>query len=413
MVMNTKNSKIVFLIGVSGAIGCILASNAFSQQPLVNEQGGVTTITFPDRSRQMADEGIDYKNAKPTPLPSAKAPFPGFSILDSNQIYLGEPSYSPGGQGDGKQNPKVLIPQSELQELQDPNGEANNPDATPYLNGAEPYEYGTSNLPYATSRVDALIGTTLVNQTSKFPPFRPAGKLFFSKTGTDSYICSASLIKRGVVVTAAHCVSEFGKNRFYSKIQFIPAYYNGVAPYGVWTAKSVRVMTSYLNGTDPCYQKGVICQNDVAVITLNAKTNPTYPGTSTGWYGYGANGYGFTTNKEAQISQLGYPASHDGGGLMQRTDSLGFIYAPYANNTLIGSRQTGGSSGGPWLVNLGIPATLSGTGYGASAAYNIVVGTTSWQSSTTVKLMGASPFLSTNIVPLVSAACTATPAACQ
>ena len=59
-----------------------------------------------------------------------------------------------------------------------------------------------------------------------FYPFRAAGKLFFKKAA-ETRICSASLIKRGLVVTAAHCVANYGKNEHYLNFEFVPAYDNG------------------------------------------------------------------------------------------------------------------------------------------------------------------------------------------
>jgi hypothetical protein len=133
-----------------------------------------------------------------------------------------------------------------------------------------------------------------------------------------------------------------------------------------------------------------------------------------GWFGYGWNGWGFTPSSLAQISQLGYPVSHDYGLLMQRTDSQGSVSSAYSNNTIWGSRQTGGSSGGPEVANLGAAAVLNGTTYGTNPGYNRVVGVTSWgYTDSTVKQQGASPFTSNNIVQLVNAACAAYPANCQ
>ena len=148
-----------------------------------------------------------------------------------------------------------------------------------------------------------------------------------------------------------------------------------------------------------------------------APQSGAFPGTRTGWLGYGWNGYGFNTVNLALINQLGYPVSHDSGNRMQRTDSEGFVgsAASFSGNTIWGSRQTGGSSGGPEVVNLGVLAALSGgISVGAEAAFNIVVGVTSWgYTNQAVKQQGASPFTSTNIVPLVNAVCTALPAACS
>lgn len=280
-----------------------------------------------------------------------------------------------------------------------------------------PQEFGTSNHPFTTSRVDlpstAQAGNTLANGVSSRYPYRAAGKLYF-KIGTASYVCSASLIKRGVIVTAAHCVTKYGGTlpRWYNSWQFVPAKSGGLAPYGVWNASSPRVMTVYYNGADSCAQAGVICRNDVAVLTV-VPQNGAYPGTQTGWYGYGVNGYGFSTTNIALINQLGYPVSHDSGLMMQRTDSQGFV-STMVSNTVWGSRQTGGSSGGPELVNLGPTAVLSGgVLLGAEPQVNTVVGVTSWgYTNQAIKQQGASAFTSTNITALVNAACTATPAAC-
>ena len=274
------------------------------------------------------------------------------------------------------------------------------------LEGTAPQEFGTSNHPFTTNRANPAG----INITNKYP-FRAAGKLFFN-IGSTTYLCSASLIKKGVVVTAAHCVALFGAQQFYSNWRFVPAYNNGTAPYGVWTAATAWVMTSYYSGTESCAVSGVVCPNDVAVIVLNPQGG-VYAGAKTGYYGYGWNGYGYTPQNIAQLTQLGYPVALDGGLLMQRTDSYGFVDGNASNNTVIGSLQTGGSSGGPWLVNFGIKPVLSGTAVGAEATRNTVVNVTSWgYTSTLVKQQGASPFTSGNIVPLVSSACGGAPSAC-
>ncbi len=99
---------------------------------------------------------------------------------------------------------------------------------------------------------------------------------------------------------------------------------------------------------------------------------------------------------------------------MQRTDSQGYVDGAAAGNTVWGSRQTGGSSGGPEVVNLGYVANLNGISVGSDANTNVVVGVTSWGYTDQVyKAQGASPFTSNNIVPLVNAACSAYPKACQ
>jgi hypothetical protein len=152
----------------------------------------------------------------------------------------------------------------------------------------------------------------------------------------------------------------------------------------------------------------------VAVLLLNTSSTGDYPGTATGWYGYGWNGFGFTANGLTQITQIGYTVCLDSGFLMERNDSFGFQSVSSANNTIIGSLMCSGASGGPWLVNFGLRPVLTSTTEGTAPNPNTVVGVTSWgYTSTSIKQQGASPFTSDNIVPLVNAACTAVPAACS
>ncbi len=275
-----------------------------------------------------------------------------------------------------------------------------------------PQEFGNPvngiSLPYTTSRVDMYRSAF-----SRKYPYRAAGQLFF-KEGDDSYVCSASLIKRGLLVTAAHCVADYGEQEFYSGWQFVPARKGKSAPYGIWKGKDAIILTKYYKGApDECIS-GVVCKDDVAVIVLEPK-NGKYPGDTVGWFGYGINGYSYVKKRLAQITQLGYPVSHDRGQLMQRNDSIGLKgNAKYKFNTLIGSRMTGGSSGGPWVVNFGQRARLSGTTFGHAAASNIVVGVTSWgYTDSKYKIQGAAPFTRGNIKKLVDYACKKYPDACR
>ncbi len=79
------------------------------------------------------------------------------------------------------------------------------------------------------------------------------------------------MIKRGLVVTAAHCVANYGQQQFYHNWHFYPGYRNGVAPFGNWTVFQAWVKTAYFNGTDNCAVYGVVCPDDVAVLILNTQ----------------------------------------------------------------------------------------------------------------------------------------------
>ncbi|WP_196804807.1 trypsin-like serine protease [Methylopila sp. M107] len=371
-------------IAVSAAMLALMIGTAHAQISIKTKTVGTVTNGKPN---------IDYKNAKPKTLPIVKSkPLSLRDLLADGAAatFPGVPGYEKGGAGNGKLSPKT-IPFSKA--LTDEDGPVTR------------HEYGVNNHPYTTSVVD--------NSASSYN--RMSGKLFFNDNGF-SFVCSASLIKTGIVVTAAHCVSAFGERRFHDSFQFVPAYNKGSAPFGVWTSAHVRVLASYFDGTDSCAVAGVVCENDVAVIALKPQ-NGSYPGVQTGWYGYGYNGFGFV-NGQTAITQIGYPVALNGGQEQIRTDSLGVTSASNANNTVIGSLQTGGSSGGPWLINFGQPPRLtSPTGFGAARTRNVVVGTTSWGYTDTTssgpKEQGASRFTSANIDALVTEECLAYPAACS
>jgi V8-like Glu-specific endopeptidase len=361
------------------AIGLAIASNAMA--------GGSAATQSPSVQPQSA-ASIDFANAIPMPLPKNPNSSSGFAPQVAPQ-FTGVPGFSAGGSGDGEKSP-TFVPKSNFIEED---------------NSISSQDFGATNHPFSTAQVNAF-----GNQTSKYFPYSPTGKLYFNK-GDLSYVCSASLIKPGVIVTAAHCVADFGGN-FYSNWTFVPALNGTKAPYGSWKTQDAWVMTSYLDGSEACAVTGVVCPNDVAVIRLAPKRTRTgsyYAGNKTGWYGYGWNGYGYTSGfgqTVSQVSQLGYPQAIDSGTIMQRNDSMGYVDAGSSNNLVIGSLMTGGSSGGPWLVNLGMAPSLSGISFGSAPAYNVVTNVTSWGYTDQVwKQMGASTFTDGNIITLVNAVC--------
>jgi hypothetical protein len=312
-----------------------------------------------------------------------------------------------------------------------------------------PSAFGTFNWPYTHARVantNIGFGAPLERVPVTGYPFRAAGKLLMT-FGTSLFVCSASLIKKGLLVTAAHCVHNYGQGRtgFATNVRFYPANVSNptttAQPYGVFTARRIFIPTVYQNGTDTCQAGavGVVCNNDLAVVVLNTRGGQ-YAGNIVGWYTYGWNGYSYVTSNQfgnqhvADITQLGYPVAWDNGYQMQRGNSFGKrVLGTGTNgkqllNTQLGSAMTGGSSGGPWIVNFGTNPTITGTATaGSAAARLVVVGTTSWgYTSTSPKVQGASYFGQNaefplanyggrgagNIGALVNAACTAFPAYC-
>lgn len=398
----------------------------------VSMKENVVVYTTPSQINKTSPS-LDYVNAKPMKLPIA----PNYSPLRESEDVtralnlskknlasqqkrsLSINSAPSGAVGSGKKTPEVQVSRGatgsgtkNLENLGIPAKLSNGALDGGELPGASPMNFGTANLAFSSARADLSPGPT-----NDQYPYRATGKLFFLNDG-GSFICSASLIKRGLVVTAAHCVSQFGKKKLFSDWEFIPGYRDGEAPYGRWNVAQAYVLRPYFEGGDSCAQKGVVCESDIAILALQPKQDANgsnfFAGDNAGWYAYAWDKAGFTPDGITHITQVGYPACLDNGGLMQRNDSHAVISSKNSSNTVIGSLMCGGSSGGPWLVNFGVRPELTGTLAGNYPETNVVIGVTSWGSThAAVKNMGASPFSSKNIAVLVEQACKGHPEACK
>jgi hypothetical protein len=194
------------------------------------------------------------------------------------------------------------------------------------------------------------------------------------------------------LVTAAHCAQEFGAgSAFYSNWQFTPGYYGvgskPVQPYGIWNWSQVVVSSSWSDGSDTGV--GDARNNDLAIIILQPDKKGRLVGDYTGYLSYGWNDPSFVSSPKtgnlgvAAISTLGYPCLLDNCRIMQRTD--GPTYLTTVGSALQywqGSNLTGGSSGGPWIVNFKSqdPTFYNGASVGDYADM-MVVGVTSWGSA--------------------------------
>lgn len=197
-----------------------------------------------------------------------------------------------------------------------------------------PEAVGTQGLQFTSSQVfPAQADTTY--------PTRATGKLFFEKVpGSGSWwVCSASMIKPGIVLTAGHCVSS-GTGSWYGSFQFVPGYRSGAAPYGVWTSWATTTTTGEWFGGGGSVPNG----GDYALIVFNRNGSGYRVGDYTGWFGWQ---YPSLIGKH--VSVLGYPANLDSGVINHRIDAQ---TTSGSNNTgLWGSDMRGGSSGGGVVLN--------------------------------------------------------------
>ncbi|MDJ0457119.1 hypothetical protein PUN71_007915 [Arthrobacter sp. NQ7] len=191
-------------------------------------------------------------------------------------------------------------------------------------------------------------------------PVNHIGKVFFTLGGTN-YVCSGnavSSVNGSTVSTAGHCVNE-GPGAYATNFVFVPAYDNGAAPYGKWTARSLYAPSQWVANGDMTYDTGF-----AVVAPLNGK----YLTSVVGGSGVAFNqGYGLT------YKSFGYPAAapFDGKTLWSCTGTA----TKDPNNPQFGTQgipcdMTGGSSGGPWFIGTsseGVQNSINSYGYNGSA----------------------------------------------
>lgn len=243
---------------------------------------------------------------------------------------------------------------------------------------------------------------TFPNSSDTTYPTRTVGKLYFRDPATNlNYVCSGSMIKRGVVLTSGHCIHN-GVNRFYTDFVFVPGLRNAVRPYGTWSNwVQGRTTTEWVTGGG-----GVPNVADWATIVFGPNASGYHIGAYTGWLGYTTN---FCSGKH--LSTLGYPQNLDSGLQMQKSDSQSTSYGSL-NNCTWGTDMRGGSSGGPIVLNLEVvsanssPAPLENNP-------NRVVSTVSWGYTSTAPHVQGGSILSSTFLTLLNNTCAANPTACQ
>ncbi len=271
---------------------------------------------------------------------------------------------------------QMLIPQNMLTQPQSRNDELQ------FDSGVVPESSSSFGAFFTTLRVFPDAATTTY-------PFLPAGKLFFTDPKTKgNFVCSASVLRPRIVVTAGHCTAHpstsASKRYFYSNWMFVPAYNNGFAPHGTWTPNFEVVTNAWYHsdGSVPNSQ-------DVGMLVMNDQALDGTPHTIAYYTGY----LGYYTNQLARnnVTMLGYPCNLDECGRMEETDAQTFEFG--GNNTYIyGSAMRGGASGGPWIMNFGVnPARTPPNTPPVAMGNNYLVAVTSYgPTSTTPAYLGAS-----------------------
>jgi hypothetical protein len=178
------------------------------------------------------------------------------------------------------------------------------------------------------------------------------GKVFFTLGGVD-YVCSGSATSSSngdVVSTAGHCVNE-GPGAFATNWAFVPAYNNGSAPFGTWTARTLVTTGEWANNGDINYDTGF------AVMNVNGGSHLTSV--------VGGQGVAFNLARHLSYNAYGYPAAppFDGETLKSCAGTAFDDTWGGTQSQGIPCNMTGGSSGGPWFTG-GVQNSINSFGYG-------------------------------------------------
>lgn len=114
----------------------------------------------------------------------------------------------------------------------------------------------------ANTKVRAGKGKTTIAKSET--PVDHIGKVFFT-LGNANYVCSGNAVvssNKSTVATAGHCLNE-GPGAFATNFIFVPAYNNGAAPYGKWSARALYAPTQWSGGGNMQYDTGFAVVNQL------------------------------------------------------------------------------------------------------------------------------------------------------
>lgn len=192
-------------------------------------------------------------------------------------------------------------------------------------------------------------------------PHKTVGKVFFKKPGDSrTWSCSASSIGGDGVITAAHCVRDGSTGTWWTNWSFVPAFKNGAKPYGQWTVDHLWVQGGWVDGGNGDHDY------DIGGAVLTRKSGRKISQTL-GWLGFAWN-----QNEENHWTLLGYPVDPPFNGNLQQICHSSYAYSAgfFGGGPIaVGCDQTGGASGGPWILKYA----------GNAAANNYVNGVNSYR----------------------------------
>ncbi|MFD5410903.1 trypsin-like serine peptidase [Streptomyces nojiriensis] len=239
------------------------------------------------------------------------------------------------------------------------------------MRGAAPLDVtavpGAARTPVATSATPTTIAPTAAASPTAFPQaggawtgggavVKTSGRVFFTM-GDRTASCSGDSVTSAngsTVITAGHCVKYQGA--WHTNWVFVPAYNNGSAPYGQWSATKTFATDQWAASEDMNMDVGL-----AVVAPLNGQTLSQ---------AVGAQGIAFNGGYNKKMYSFGFPAAapYDGTKLVYCSGNSGKDFLLTKDHGL-GCNMTGGSSGGPWFqdfneaTGLGTQVSVNSFGY--------------------------------------------------
>ncbi|MGW8142858.1 MAG: trypsin-like serine peptidase [Anaerolineales bacterium] len=222
-----------------------------------------------------------------------------------------------------------------------------------YIPSVPPKDYSTATqeINPGTLSSEAVLGFTYPAPYTRYEnfddytvfPYSTTGVLFFSQNGSD-FRCSAASIGNNTVWTAGHCVHDGSgsPDGWSENVIFVPAYKNGNMPFGSWSYADVATSTAWFENEDYRFDfGGVWLEENNSGLAVNEVV--------------GNLGFAFNLNPNQHWFSLGYPSVTPFNGKTMQICAASFArndpsYA-FPFPMAIGCDMTGGSSGGPWIID--------------------------------------------------------------
>jgi hypothetical protein len=175
-------------------------------------------------------------------------------------------------------------------------------------------------------------------------PLSTVGKVFMTNASGQNMVCSGTAVvsaNQSVVDTAGHCL--YWNGAWVHNVIFCPLYDNGNTPYGCWAARDLEAPSDWVDARPNDYH------HDMGMAIVS----PNNEGTLTDVVG-GA-GWAYNQSIEQSYSAYGYPAAYPFNGQTRQSceDASGKSWQ-HGGGTVISipCGMTGGSSGGPWFIQI-------------------------------------------------------------